>query len=195
MTAGWASGAGYISDGTIDMVAQYNNEVNFGGTNTDRTIYFGYRDRGSRSAPTSYVFGNGGSASITCNYLYANSDVQVTSDERRKDVIGNVELSVEQIAQMPSVLFRWKKGFSDDLIHVGTIAQSWEKVLPAAVGIKNDEHHTRSFSYSAAAYAMAHADALAICDLKKQKADACVIDALLRRISKLEAEIKQLKSA
>ena len=128
-------------------------------------------------------------------YLYASSDVQVTSDERRKDVIGDVQLSVEQIAQMPSVLFRWKKGFGDDLIHVGTIAQSWEKVLPAAVGIGTDDDRTRSFSYSAAAYAMAHADALAICDLKKQKADACVIDALLRRISKLEAEIKQLKSA
>ena len=132
---------------------------------------------------------------IGCNYLYASSDVQVTSDERRKDVIGNVQLSVEQIAQMPSVLFRWKKGFGDDLIHVGTIAQSWEKVLPAAVGIGTDDARTRSFSYSAAAYAMAHADALAICDLKKQKADACVIDALLRRISKLEAEIKKLKSA
>ena len=180
----------------MDAVAQYNNEINFGGSDGSGTIYFGYRARGSKGIPSSFVFGGGsGSASITCNYLYANSDVQVTSDERRKDVIGDVQLSVEQIAQMPSVLFRWKKGFGDDLIHVGTIAQSWEKVLPAAVGIGTDEARTRSFSYSAAAYAMAHADALAICDLKKQKADACVIDALLRRISKLEAEIKQLKSA
>lgn len=115
-------------------------------------------------------------------YLYASSDVQVTSDERRKDVIGNVELSVEQIAQMPSVLFRWKKGFGDDLIHVGTIAQSWEKVLPAAVGIGTDDDRTRSFSYSAAAYAMAHAD-------------ACEIVALKKRVSELEAELKRYKSA
>ena len=115
-------------------------------------------------------------------YLYASSDVQVTSDERRKDVIGNVQLSVEQIAQMPSVLFRWKKGFGDDLIHVGTIAQSWEKVLPAAVGIGTDDDRTRSFSYSAAAYAMAHAD-------------ACEIVALKKRVSELEAELKRYKSA
>lgn len=129
---------------------------------------------------TSYELNVGGN--IGCNYLYANSDVQVTSDERRKDVIGNVELSVEQIAKMPSVLFRWKKGFGDDLIHVGTIAQSWEKVLPAAVGIGTDDDRTRSFSYSAAAYAMAHAD-------------ACEIVALKKRVSELEAELKQLKSA
>ncbi len=129
---------------------------------------------------TSYELNVGGN--IGCNYLYASSDVQVTSDERRKDVIGNVELSVEQIAKMPSVLFRWKKGFGDDLIHVGTIAQSWEKVLPAAVGIGTDDAHTRSFSYSAAAYAMAHAD-------------ACEIVALKKRVSELEAELKQLKSA
>lgn len=131
---------------------------------------------------------------IGCNYLYASSDVQVTSDERDKDVIGDVELTVEQIAKMPAVLYKWKDG-RDSLVHVGTLAQKWEPILPAAVGIKDDDRHTRSFSYSAAAYAMAHADALAICDLKKQKADACVIDALLRRISKLEAEIKKLKSA
>lgn len=122
------------------------------------------------------------SGNIGCNYLYASSDVQVTSDERRKDVIGNVQLSVEQIAQMPSVLFRWKKGFGDDLIHVGTIAQSWEKVLPAAVGIGTDDDRTRSFSYSAAAYAMAHAD-------------ACEIVALKKRVSELEAELKRYKSA
>lgn len=182
-SAGWAGGAGYISDGSMDVVAQYNNEVNFGGSDGSAIIYFGYRARGSKGIPTSFIFGGGsGSASITCNYLYANSDVQVTSDERRKDVIGNVELSVEQIAKMPSVLFRWKKGFGDDLIHVGTIAQSWEKVLPAAVGIGTDELKTRSFSYSSAAFAMAHAD-------------ACEIVALKKRVSKLEAELKRYKSA
>ena len=155
----------------------------------------GYLGRLSTTGSFELHDSNDNNGNLTVGYLYASSDVQVTSDERRKDVIGDVQLSVEQIAQMPSVLFRWKKGFGDDLIHVGTIAQSWEKVLPAAVGIGTDDDRTRSFSYSAAAYAMAHADALAICDLKKQKADACVIDALLRRISKLEAEIKKLKSA
>ena len=182
-SAGWAGGAGYISDGSMDVVAQYNNEVNFGGSDGSAIIYFGYRARGSKGIPTSFIFGGGsGSASITCNYLYANSDVQVTSDERRKDVIGNVELTVEQIAQMPSVLFRWKKGFGDDLIHVGTLAQKWEPVLPAAVGIGTDDARTRSFSYSAAAYAMAHAD-------------ACEIVALKKRVSELEAELKRYKSA
>ena len=130
-----------------------------------------------------FMSNNGGSyANLYVNYLYANSDVQVTSDERRKDVIGDVQLSVEQIAQMPSVLFRWKKGFGDDQIHVGTIAQSWEKVLPAVVGIGTDDDRTRSFSYSAAAYAMAHAD-------------ACEIEALKKRVSKLEAELKRYKTA
>ena len=125
---------------------------------------------------------NDNNGNLTVGYLYASYDVQVTSDERRKDVIGNVQLSVEQIAKMPSVLFRWKKGFGDDLIHVGTIAQSWEKVLPAAVGIGTDDEKTRSFSYSAAAYAMAHAD-------------ACEIVALKKRVSELEAELKRYKSA
>jgi hypothetical protein len=68
------------------------------------------------------------------------------------------------------------------MIHVGTLAQKWEPVLPQAVGIKDDEKKTRSFSYSAAAYAMAHAD-------------ACEIVALKKRVSELEAELKRYKSA
>lgn len=193
LSVGWASGAGYISSDGIDLIAHNNNEINFGGANTDTTIYFGYRSRGSRPAPTSYVFGKDSAASIYCNYLYAASDVQVTSDERRKDVIGDVQLSVEQIAKMPSVLFRWKKGFGDDLIHVGTIAQSWEKVLPAAVGIGTDDDRTRSFSYSAAAYAMAHADACEIVALKKEKADSVEVKALKEEVSTLKEEVRELR--
>lgn len=119
--------------------------------------------------------------SLTVGYLYAQNDVQVTSDERDKDVIGDVELTVEQIAKMPSVLYKWKDK-RDDLVHVGTLAQSWEGVLPQAVGIKNNKMKTRSFSYSSAAYAMAHAD-------------ACEIVALKKRVSELEAELKRYKSA
>ena len=179
-SADWASGAGYISDGTMDAVAQYNNEINFGGSDGSGTIYFGYRARGSKGIPSSFVFGGGsGSASITCNYLYANTNVRAASDARFKEVVKNTEITVEQIAQMPSVIYRWKDR-EDKSLYAGTLAQNWEGVLPEVVSIADDKEHTRSFSYGVAALVSAIQDAREIVALKKE-------------IRELKAEIKLLK--
>ena len=55
-------------DNSIKLYAQFNNELNFGGTNNSTTIYFGYRATDSRAIPTSFVFGGSdGSAKITAS--------------------------------------------------------------------------------------------------------------------------------
>lgn len=60
--------ASTTGDDTITVIPQYNNEINFGGTNTSSILYFGYRAAGSKPIPTSFVFGGGtGSASITAS--------------------------------------------------------------------------------------------------------------------------------
>lgn len=54
------------ADGTMKLYANYSNEINFGGTNTSGTIYFGYRATDSKPVPTSFVFGDStGSATLT----------------------------------------------------------------------------------------------------------------------------------
>lgn len=51
--------AGSLGDNdTINMYAQYSNEINFGGGNSSSTIYFGYRATDSRPIPTEFIFGN-----------------------------------------------------------------------------------------------------------------------------------------
>ena len=125
--------AGYISDGTMDAIAQYNNELNFGGSDGSSTIYFGYRARGAKGIPTSFVFGGGsGSASVTCARVYSNGGVTALSDARMKNVLGDVELSVDDIARMPAVRFRWKD-LDQAGTFIGTLAQSWREILPEAV--------------------------------------------------------------
>lgn len=125
--------AGYITDGTMDAVAQYNNELNFGGSDGSSTIYFGYRARGSKGIPTSFIFGGGsGSASVTCARVYSKGGVTALSDARKKDVLGDVELSVDDIARMPAVRFRWKD-LDQAGTFIGTLAQSWREILPEAV--------------------------------------------------------------
>lgn len=52
-------------DGTINMIPQYQNEINFGGTSAANALYFGYRAVDSKPIPTSFVFGGSdGSASV-----------------------------------------------------------------------------------------------------------------------------------
>lgn len=45
------------TDNTMKLYAQYNNEINFGGTGTANTIFMGYRATDSRPIPAKFVFG------------------------------------------------------------------------------------------------------------------------------------------
>ena len=69
--------------------------------------------------------------------VYANKGVaedtwSSKSDARLKDVLGDVNLTVEQIAAMPAVRFEWKNR-NDHRAHVGTLAQQVQNVLPEVV--------------------------------------------------------------
>ena len=99
--------------------------------------------------------------------LYASNKVSAASDARFKEVVKNTEITVEQIAQMPSVIYRWKDR-EDKSLYAGTLAQSWEGVLPEVVSIADDKEHTRSFSYGVAALVSAIQDAREIVALKKE---------------------------
>lgn len=61
---------------TIWLYPENNDEINFGGTNTSSTIFFGYRAKDSRVKPTAFVFGNNNSPSTSsggnCTIMGAN---------------------------------------------------------------------------------------------------------------------------
>lgn len=54
------------------------------------------------------------------------------SDARLKDIIGDHPLTVEQIAALPAVLFRWK---DTGELSAGTIAQEVRKIIPEVVDL------------------------------------------------------------
>lgn len=63
-----ASG-GFTSDGgTMKVYAEFNNEINFGGTNKSNIIHFGYRKKDSKEIPSIFIFGSDtGTANIQAN--------------------------------------------------------------------------------------------------------------------------------
>lgn len=83
---------------------------------------------------------NNGQSSVCVNagWFYAYTQVTALSDARKKNVVGDIALTIEQIANAPAVKFYWKDKHDEDL-HVGSIAQYWQKVLPENVKEKNGE--------------------------------------------------------
>lgn len=65
---------GSLGDGTIKLYGQYQNEINFGGSNTSSTIYIGYRATDSRSIPDKFIFGgSSGSATLVAATFQGNA--------------------------------------------------------------------------------------------------------------------------
>lgn len=107
-----------------------------------------------------------------------------TSDKRLKDVKENIELSVDTIAEAPSVKFEWKNN-KELGEQVGTIAQYWEEKLPQVVH-KNDEGNL-SLQYDVTALLSS------ISLAKKVKEQDERIKALEEQNKMLLEEIKQIK--
>ena len=107
-----------------------------------------------------------------------------TSDKRLKDVKENVELSVDTIAEAPSVKFEWKNN-KELGEQVGTIAQYWEEKLPQVVH-KNDEGNL-SLQYDVTALLSS------ISLAKKVKEQDERIKSLEEQNEMLLKEIKQIK--
>lgn len=91
---------------------------------------------------------NGGGATLNVGNLYSAGYVTALSDARHKNVIGDTELTVEQIAGAPAIRFTWKNR-DDKTVFAGSIAQYWQKILPEVVQSQADD--TLSLDYQVAA--------------------------------------------
>jgi hypothetical protein len=78
------------------------------------------------------------SVCVNAGWFYSYGQVTALSDERKKNVVGKIKLTIEQIAQARAVEFYWKDKRDTDL-HIGSIAQDWQKILPQAVYEKDGE--------------------------------------------------------
>lgn len=138
------------SGGTISQF--HSIELNSAGSLSGYGGFIDFHFNGSSADYTSRIIEDAAGeinidATIKVNRLYSRGGVTALSDARKKDVLGNVELSVDDIARMPAVRFRWKD-LDQPGTFVGTLAQSWSKILPEAVQPIGDN---LGFDYNGAA--------------------------------------------
>jgi hypothetical protein len=176
-SCGWYSeshgGGWYMEDDT--WIRSYNGKYVYISSNlSSEHIYAGGGSTNFNYAL--YVNGVGYASSG----FYTAGYVTALSDTRHKTIISDAAISVEQIAKMPAVVYRWNDGREDNGLHVGSIAQDWQRVMPEVVMQANDKEGTLSMQYGVAALVSSIITARKVVDHE-------------RRIKELEEENKKLK--
>ena len=118
----------------VHQIASNDTWIIFSHTNrTNLAVVSGSGYVGIGTAAPSYALHVAGT-------IYATGAITALSDARKKDIMGEAGLSVEQIAHAPAVQFLWKdKERRKDGQQVGTLAQYWQTVLPEVVSDKGGE--------------------------------------------------------
>jgi hypothetical protein len=71
-----------------------------------------------------------------------------TSDERKKDILGNVENALQKLADWRTVYYKYKTDDEDGLQRVGLIAQDVQATLPEAISVEDDEINSLQLRYT-----------------------------------------------
>jgi hypothetical protein len=90
---------------------------------------------------------DGNPAYVNVGNLYSYGYVSALSDARKKNLKGDIELTVDQIAKAPAIKFTWKDKKKPGLF-AGSLAQYWQKTLPEVV---QDHDGTLTLDYQVTA--------------------------------------------
>jgi hypothetical protein len=101
-----------------------------------------------------------------------------TSDERKKDIVGNIENALSKISDWRCVYYKYKSDEQNTQQRVGLVAQDVQKTLPEAISIEEDELQTLQLRYTETIPVLVKA-------IQEQQT---IINDLTARIEKLEAK-------
>ena len=169
------------------------------GVHSNDHMYWWWTNSGSIGSSTgkSYIMDyGGGNWSFTGNH-YVSGYSTWGSDSRYKTYLGEVTLQLDQIADSPTIYYRWnsKKRDRDGLLHVGGYAQYTEQILPE---LTHETSNFKTMDYAVCAYVYAvHAarflrDHL-LSDYEWKSDTELRMDALEKENIKLRNRIEQLE--
>ena len=147
-----------ITDGTMTVYSEKNNEVNFGGSNNSNTIYFGYRAKDSKPIPSNFVFGSStGTATLTAAKFKGALEGNASTASNASTVNGHtVNANVPSNAKFTDTN-TWRP-VRDNLTSTSTsesLSANQGRVLKGLVDGKANSSHTHSWSQISGAPATA----------------------------------------
>lgn len=190
----WNNGNGVFSAKIENNTAQTPLLLAYRNTTTDtganrlfaiELLNSGTSLRFCMGSTTQMEISKGNNITVYTNLLSKGGTTCYSSDKRAKTIVEQINLSLKQIAQAPTIRFRWNgwKIKNDGKVHVGGIAQYMQTVLPETVleadGMLNMDYATTSY-----VFAVQTARYLLKTDTE--------IDKLKKRVKRLEKRLKQL---
>lgn len=170
---GWNAGYGCINAGIADNSSQtplmvaYRNGSAFENGGAGRLFSMELLNDGSQvwlnfGGTNRFKFWASGElyaqAGVWSNGYVSARGQNTGSDIRLKDILGDCPLTVEQVAGLPAVRFRWK---DNGTVAVGTIAQDVRKVLPELV-TERPQDGMLGVDYGVLGFLSAHAVAVKV---------------------------------
>ena len=116
----YASG-GFGGDTSV-VLTTVSDELNFGGSNTSTTIYFGYRAIDNKPIPSSFNFGNGAAA------IYASSFNATSSRELKHNIKKYEESACDLINDVKIVYYVYNNDETEKQ-RVGFIAEDTDELF------------------------------------------------------------------
>lgn len=154
--------------------------LGIGSDGVNNTPIFGYCDaNGNWEADYNMIF------TFRGNILATGGITCYASDQRAKTVIEQINLSLKQIANAPTIRFKWNdwKIKDDGKTHIGGIAQYMQKLLPETV-LEADGALNMDYATTGYIFAVQTAKHLVKTDTE--------VERLKKRVKKLEKQLKQL---
>lgn len=147
-----------ITDGTMTVYSEINNEVNFGGSKKTDTIYFGYRAKDSKPIPSVFVFGSDtGTATLIAAKFKGALEGNASTASNASRVNGHTVNSDVPSGAKFTDTNTWR-GIQDNLTSTSTsesLSANQGRVLKGLVDGKANSSHTHSWSQISGAPATA----------------------------------------
>ena len=159
---------------SVGSITLTNNSRISNATGSSGSLYIGRADDAgwvklsdmcSRQGDSYWKIKSNGDA--TFGNMLSNGYVTALSDARYKTIVGDVDITVEQIASLPTILYK-RNDLHDDTIFAGSIAQEWQKVLPQVVMTSNDYLGTLSIAHGVGASIFVIVTARKVVNLEKR---------------------------
>ena len=184
-------GTTIINYGSTYSTAKYNEFVEMSMSRNhqvDDASGVGYFSLSNVKAAAGHVLSGTGKAEMVgwdvikfeTNNLKSNVSLVVSSDERLKTIVSDINLKAEDIAKARTVDFYYNDD-SDKHIRIGSIAQDWQKIIPNAV--QADKDGTLNLDYASAALVSVVSIAKELVAIKKENEE------LKQRLADIESKL------
>ena len=159
---------------SVGSITLTNNSRISNSTGSGGSLYIGRADDAgwvkmsdmcSRQGDSKWKIKSNGDA--TFSNMLSNGYVTALSDARYKTIVGDINITVDQIAALPTILYK-RNDRHDDTIFAGSIAQEWQKVLPQVVMTSNDYLGTLSIAHGVGASIFVIVTARKVVNLEKR---------------------------